>query len=392
MKHRGVTIRQHGRRWRFKWGGEWVTRDSLDAARRALDRLRDEQERALRDKAVRDEGGITLAEVCSRWLEEKEREIAPATVDKYQTAIRVHVSKVGGLDARSVRPLDLQRFYDGLRWKAAKNAHAVLRQALEWAILNQLVVREGNPAALARPKRARCIDGHYGDDGPALVDEKEVPTAPEVEKLLVDAEAREDRAWELWLRLGGVLGARPGEISGLQRHHLDTEAGAVRIEQNVCRVSKRLKVPKRRASRRTLEVGSEFLSGLDGLLPEEADSFLFPATSRSHLPCWSTYQPSRRLGAACERLGLPHYTPHSLRHFVATHLLDQGWPPLQVARWLGHSDDTMVRTLYANHLVSDTQRGIGQAAARLLPSPLKDSGAVPYGDSAYQGGGWGKRQ
>jgi integrase len=47
-------------------------------------------------------------------------------------------------------------------------------------------------------------------------------------------------------------------------------------------------------------------------------------------------------------------------------LLDQGWPPMQVARWLGHRNDTMVRLLYAAHVVEDTRLLLGEAAGRLI--------------------------
>ncbi len=74
----------------------------------------------------------------------------------------------------------------------------------------------------------------------------------------------------------------------------------------------------------------------------------------------------RRLDKALARLGLPHYTPHAFRHFVATYLLAGGCSPIQVGRFLGHADDSLVRQRYANHIVEDAQREIGEAASRLV--------------------------
>jgi integrase len=65
-------------------------------------------------------------------------------------------------------------------------------------------------------------------------------------------------------------------------------------------------------------------------------------------------------------LGLSErYTPYSLRHFVATRLILQGQPEIQVAKFLGTSVD-MLRQVYANHLDDGAQREIGEAVTNLF--------------------------
>jgi integrase len=65
------------------------------------------------------------------------------------------------------------------------------------------------------------------------------------------------------------------------------------------------------------------------------------------------------------RLDLP-YTLHSLRHFVATQLLAKGMPVTQVAQFMGHKDPSVTMDLYANHVVDDVQRMMGEVAASLF--------------------------
>ena len=41
-------------------------------------------------------------------------------------------------------------------------------------------------------------------------------------------------------------------------------------------------------------------------------------------------------------------TPHDLRHFYASHLLESGIPVTQVSRYLGHANATKTLTVYAH--------------------------------------------
>jgi len=51
---------------------------------------------------------------------------------------------------------------------------------------------------------------------------------------------------------------------------------------------------------------------------------------------FSIHSPRFALSGACRRLGLPHYTPHTMRHLFATTSIESGVPIPTVARWLGH--------------------------------------------------------
>ncbi len=190
-----------------------------------------------------------------------------------------------------------------------------------------------------------------------------------VQKLLIDAESAGDTAWWVYLKLAAATGARPGELCALRRRDIDLEQRTVRIEWAADRVSGRIKRPKTRWSVRTLPIAASVLDDIAEALPSDPDAFLFASNTykgaRSPLPCWNSRTVKRKLDAALHRVGADHFTPHAFRHYVATHLLDAGWAPLQVARFLGHANDILVRTLYANHIVDDTQRLIGEAAGEL---------------------------
>jgi integrase len=374
VSHRGITIHLHRQRWRWRAriDSRQVVRSfsTADEARRALDVFLDLRTR-LRARAALG-SSLTVGDLCDRWLERKIPLIAPGTAAQYEIHIRVHILPIAGCDANDIRPVELERFYATLRWKAAKESHNVLRQAFDWGLANEILHRASNPCLVIRPSRRASIDHDGNFDVDAIVRpvrEKGVPLTQHIEKLLADAEERGDRTWWLYLKVAATIGARPGEVCALQRKHVDSSREIVRIEWSADKVSGRIKRPKSPWSVRTLALPCSFFTSIEGALPPEPETFLFPSNGRrgqtSPLPCWNARSVKRRLDAALKRTGLPHFTPHALRHYVATRLLDQGLPPLQLARFLGHADDSLVRKLYGNHIVDETQRLIGEAAARL---------------------------
>jgi integrase len=60
--------------------------------------------------------------------------------------------------------------------------------------------------------------------------------------------------------------------------------------------------------------------------------------------------------SACEKAGLPRYRIHDLRHSVASSLIAGGMGLLEVAHMLGHSNATMVTTVYGHVAPGDHAR------------------------------------
>ena len=377
LSYRGISITKRGARWRWQvcWEGQNRTgsAESLAAAKRELDRILDRRETARARRTAAALRSITIAELLDDWFRWKRARLAPATERQYGIHIRVHiVPLIGDADASAIKPRELEAFYSKLRWKSAKESHHILNQAFEWGLRNEVLLRESNPCSIVRPSRRTSTDhdGYYDTDNRIEpIPEKDIPTKPEIQKLLVDAIEREDWRWWLYLKVGATTAARPGEVCALQRLHIDIERYAVRIEWNADRVGGRVKRPKTPWSVRSLPIDPTFFDEIAPWLPDEPGAYLFPSNTqpgaRSPLPCWNSRGVHRRFTKALARCWLPHYTPHALRHYGATRLLAAGMDPLQLARFLGHADDTLVRKRYANHIIDEHQRRIGAAAAQL---------------------------
>jgi integrase len=271
--------------------------------------------------------------------------------------------------------MDIEDYYSQVNHKTALVSRDVLRPAFRWGMTNGLVRRNDgtNPFELAKLTRSRCLlaDAEAETARTMSVDERLIPTLADIEKLLGDAEERGARDWWLYLRMAPSLGARPGETCALQRKDLDEIARTVSITKSANGGTLSITPPKRSASVRTLYVGTDLFADVLPLIEGlSSDDYLFPAIGLHRgarlLPCWNAHGVTGRLNKACMRLGIERYTPHSFRHYCATMLLDQGWPPMRVALWLGHRNDTMVRLLYGAHIVEDTRLLLGEAAGRLI--------------------------
>lgn len=70
-------------------------------------------------------------------------------------------------------------------------------------------------------------------------------------------------------------------------------------------------------------------------------------------PLFFLKSPRFALKNACERLGLPHFTPHTMRHLFATTCIESGVDIPTVAKWLGHRDGGALAMRTYGHLRDD---------------------------------------
>jgi integrase len=357
---REYTIKRHGNRfrWEIRDGRGERVRRSFGSLREAETELRAELSRAHRRKAknAHSSAGIfTFGDIVAMWYERKKRFLDEGGQLDYEDRIRRDVAKISHWIPEQVRRSDIEDFYATLTAHSAHRLHPILNQAFEYAIENEWVAVTQNPFRRIKPRRPPSK-------------EIEVPTAREVEKMLIEAQ---DLPWYIFLRLSSALGTRRSETVVLRWLDIDFERQWIHVRHAYAMKTKALKLPKTHGARTLrFEPGDDTDFLFEELTVFRAESaagdFLFPPRrSDSVSPCWHPDGVSHRFKRFASTLGLEFAHPHCLRHFVATQLLDLGMSPTQVARWLGHKDDTQVRRLYGNHIREDTQRAIGAAAAGL---------------------------
>ena len=387
VQYRGFTIHPHGRRWRVQVRPRAIVRDTIEAAKEALDALiadrNYESVVARADVARAVPGPLTVGELCDAWFTWKtspdcDEPIRPRTKRDYRRAIDFHIKPlIGDRDAATISTVDLKR--DFVRVCTSKTflrfSRTVLKQTFRWALEDRLVARPDNPCNELRIARRSVADGRDRKLASVkAVTDDQIPSPDEIQKMLMWAVETGRPEWWLFVYIQATLGLRPSEVCALRVEDFDFDRHVVRIERAApARADPTDWAPKTETSRRDIKVGPHFFDAIAERLPSEG--WLFDARARgggrpqrthTATPCWPPDAPNREMRKMRRALGLSErYTPYSLRHFVATRLIVQGKEEIQVAKFLGTSVE-MLQKVYANHLDHAAQRDIGIAVTELF--------------------------
>jgi integrase len=157
-------------------------------------------------------------------------------------------------------------------------------------------------------------------------------TSDDVDMLLSLA----DEPWRSMFTVLAYTGMRRGELLALRWEDVDLDARVVRVRDG-----------KTARARRTIPMAPVVVETLEDMGP--ATGLIFTS------PQGNAIDP-RGFNRAFERFApIEGLTPHSLRHGVATRLLEQGVSVHVVSAILGHSSTSVTTDLYA-HSVSEMER------------------------------------
>lgn len=345
-------------------------------------------------------GNTTVAKWLDKWLEIRKggnRPLRPGTHDDYARTIRLHITPaIGRKRLAALEPDHVRQMQDAITHpRTAQVAHVILQGALKAAVREGILAR--NVAEIA--------------ELPAHTPEPREPlTADQAKKLLKSAIDSDDPMASRWAA-AFLLGARPGEILGLQwdrvnltdgvadfswqlqqlkqahgcgerhsdgswpcgrvrvaycpQHHWDLPRG---FDHKILHGSLALTRPKTKAGIRVVPLPLPLWYLLERYLGEHPRGGDNP-----HDLVWSL--PAGERGAAAGRpisprddhhnwtaalkaAGLPHAAPYVSRHTTATLLLQAGVPEdirmailghvsLTATRGYAHIDQTITRQAMA---------------------------------------------
>jgi integrase len=318
---------------------------------------------------------LRLDEYLDEWLDRHRAHVRPATHKSYRQVVRAYLRP--HLGDRSLVDLDttmIEAFYTdllaggGVRGKplsvrSVRYTHAVLRRALEDALLDGLVAH--NAAANARPPRPQAVLDDLDDD-------LHVWTAEQARRFLAEVDDDPHRAvWHLALGTG----ARRAELLGLRWSDVDLDVGQVLIRRALTVVDGVARLLGVKTSRpRTVAIAPSVVDALarERDRQEQArraaagweDRWGLVFTTDTGAPV----DPYRLTVAFRERVreaSVPVVRLHDLRHTHASLLLATGVPVNVVSARLGHTSIAMTMDVYA-HLLPGQDADAVAALDRLL--------------------------
>jgi integrase len=305
----------------------------------------------------------TVAEAARLWLQRCEGEgLERSTLVQYRTHVDLHILPLIGREklARLTVPR-VEQFKDvllatrsrALARKVLASLKAILKDALRRGLVAQNVALAVTVGTSSRH-----------DERPEVG--RDIPSPAEVGDLLRAAEATR---WRPFLVVAVFTGLRASELRGLTWENVDLDARVLRVRQRADRWGT-IGRPKSKGSRRDIPMAPIVVNALREwrlACPKGELGLVFPAGSGRV----SNYANTRaRLTLIHRRAGLtvaqvdaegrpvvdrkgrpvlvPKYALHSLRHFFASWLIDQGFSAKRVQSLLGHANIGMTLDTYTH--------------------------------------------
>jgi integrase len=305
----------------------------------------------------------STAAFLHEWLAAIQGSVSPATYERYEQYIRVHVVpalgrvKLGRLTPQHVQAFYADRLAAGLSPTTVNHLHAVLRMAVKQAVRWDLVPR--NVVELVRPPRKAQTEV--------------VALTVEQARMLLAAAA--GHRFEALIVLAVKTGMRQGELLALRWQDVDLVRGVLQVRGSLRRTRQGLVIgtPKTAASRRKVMLSAGCVEALRRHRVRQDEErrrsswvetgLVFP--NRSGRPVEKQHFLFREFRPLLARAGLPPVTFHALRHTAATLLLEQGTHPKIVQELLGHSNVGMTLNRYS-HVTPILMSGTAAMMDRLL--------------------------
>ena len=299
------------------------------------------------------------------WIGIKKQTVRSSTVRNYSERYERNIKGIiGNKLLTDAKPIHCQRIFSNMAEEGCKTTTIY---QIRIALYNMFEFARENDVLITNP----CKKSLKSDMGKPS-DKKEALTI-DVQKKFLDAVV--GYSYENQYRFVLQTGLRTGELIGLKWSDIDFENRTMKIERTMeyrYKVGEwRVGSPKSKLGFRTVPLTDEAIRILENqrekskslkLIPIEWKDIVFLCRKGTPVKN-STYDTG--LFKYCDRVGIPRFSMHVLRHTFATRCIEGGMKPKTLQKILGHSNIGITMNLYVHITEDEKYREIDLVAEAL---------------------------
>ena len=330
-----------------------------------------EAERLLRERVAAAESGTyvgrsteTVGEFHARWLDTyAAQHTSLRTQQGYRQLFEWNIRpRIGNLRLQDLRPAHVEELYVALQGRGVtttvRRVHALLHKVLDDAMRRGLIARNPTTGVDVPPETKVELDIWSPDEVNTFFHEAKSSAFHDVYELAIDT------------------GMRRGELAGTLREFVDLDAATLLVGGQLQRITGRGLVfsePKRR-QRRLLELSPSTVEMLRGVRRRQLETQLAAGPGWHETGYVFTNSVGKPLDSArltrdfkeiVKRAGLPHLTPHGLRHTNATLMIKDGVDVHVISRRLGHASIRTTLDVYGHLMPGMQDQAVGAVGRQL---------------------------
>ena len=306
---------------------------------------------------------------ANRWLDRMSKRYKASTLEGYRRMLEAVYPTIGGLPLCKIRPMVLEELCEELRQRPGRGGQPLSENTVHKyldtisAVLQDAVK---NDILLYNP--AHRVDKLRVERTP-----QRIPQAWEMQKLL-QCILQEPLLYRVYYLLALSTGLRRGELCALRwrdlhggnqlliQHSRSTVVGKGVLESDTKSHRTRVVVLPQLVFDYLGELLFDQIVENNGICP---DDLIFAKNGKPIHP--DTF--SRHLRCLYDRNGFPKdYHLHSMRHFFATYLLENGTSKHVTADLLGHADTAFLERTYCHPQDTCKEQAAGVLDAMLQPA------------------------
>lgn len=300
------------------------------------------------------------------WIDLKQKIVRPNTVRNYTERYHQNIqSVIGKMKLVDIKPIHCQRIFnimadEGYRSSTIYQTRITLYNMLEFAKENEIII--SNP----------CKKSVRSDIGKPTK-KKEALTLDTQRAFLQGAMGQ---SYEDQFRFILQTGLRTGELVGLKWEDVDFKNKSLKIQRSMeyrhSTKEWRVGPPKSKSGYRTIPLTDEAVAILRRqkekhsvltVIPFEWTEYVFLCKKGTPIKN-STYDTA--LFKICDKVNIPKFSMHVLRHTFATRCIEAGMKPKTLQTILGHSNIGITMNLYVHTTEEEKAKEIEMIADALM--------------------------